>query len=157
MERTLVIAKPDAVQRHLVGRIVNRLERKACKIVAMRMRRVDESLAKQMYSEHEGKDFYEPLLKFITAGPVVAMVVEGYEVISIVRAMIGSTFGPDAAAGTIRGDFGASRRYNLVHASDSPESAEREIALMFDEKDILRYEFLDDPWIYASVDRDKKS
>ncbi|MBN1555289.1 MAG: nucleoside-diphosphate kinase [Phycisphaerae bacterium] len=154
MERTLVIVKPDAVQRHLIGRILHRLERKGLKIVALRMRPMDESLARKMYAEHQGKDFYEPLVAFVTAGAVVAMVVEGYDVISIVRSMVGSTFGPDAAPGTIRGDFGASRRYNLIHASDSPESARREIDLWFDDEDILEYEFLDDPWIYAAVDRE---
>jgi nucleoside-diphosphate kinase len=154
MEQTLVIVKPDGVQRHLVGRIIDRLERKGLKIVALCMRRVDESLARKMYAEHEGKDFYEPLTAFITSGPVVTMVVEGYDVISMVRSMIGSTFGPDAAAGTIRGDFGASRRYNLVHASDSPASAKREIGLMFRDDDILRYNLLDDPWTYACIDRE---
>jgi nucleoside-diphosphate kinase len=156
MERTLVVAKPDAVQRHLIGQIVDRLERKGCKIIAMQMKQVDEPLARTLYTEHEGKDFYEPLVKFITAGPVVAMVVEGYDVIAMVRSMIGSTFGPSAAPGTIRGDFGASRRYNLVHASDSTETAEREIGLLFRDEDILDYEFLDDPWIYASIDREGK-
>lgn len=156
MERTLVVLKPDAVQRHFIGRILERLERKGLRIVALRMRRVDETLARTMYAEHKGKDFYEPLTAFITAGPVVTMVVEGCGAISMVRSLIGATFGPDAAAGTIRGDFGASRRYNLIHASDSPASAAREIELMFHGEDIMKYEFLDDPWIYASVDMETK-
>lgn len=153
MEQTLVVLKPDAVQRHLIGRIVNRLERKGLTLIALRMLRVDEVLARRVYAEHEGKDFYEPLVAFITAGPVVAMVVRGYGAIGMVRSLIGSTFGPDAAPGTIRGDFGASRRYNLIHASDSPATAEREIGLFFQEEEIQEYTAIDDDWIYATIDR----
>ncbi|MBN1943037.1 MAG: nucleoside-diphosphate kinase [Phycisphaerae bacterium] len=154
MERTLMVLKPDAVQRRLIGRMIDRLERKGLKIVALRMLRMDESLARNMYAEHEGRDFYEPLVAFVTAGPVVAMVAAGYDAIAMVRSLIGPTFGPDAPAGTIRGDFGASRRYNLIHASDSPASAEREIALLFRENELLDYDLLDDPWVYAAVDRE---
>lgn len=156
MERTLVLLKPDAVQRRLVGKILERLERKGLKIVALQMRRIEESLARRLYAEHEGKDFYEPLVEFITAGPVVAMVVEGYDGIAMVRSLLGTTFGPTAAPGTIRGDFGASRRYNLVHASDSPAGAEREIGLFFREEELLHYEIPDDRWVYASIDRGTK-
>ena len=153
MEKMLVVLKPDALQRRLVGKILGRLERKGVKITAMKMLQVDTTRAKEMYSVHKGKDFYEPLLKFITASPVVAMVVEGVDVISIVRAMMGPTFGPDAPGGTIRGDFGMSRRYNLIHGSDSPESAQREIPIFFDEKEILEYDLVDDMWIYSSIDK----
>ena len=153
MEKMLVVLKPDAVQRRLVGEILGRLERKGVKITAMKMMQVDTPRAKRMYSVHEGKDFYEPLLKFITASPVIAMVVEGVDVISIVRAMMGPTFGPDAPGGTIRGDLGMSRRYNLIHGSDSPESAEREIPIFFDEKEILDYNLTDDTWVYSSIDK----
>ena len=153
MEKMLVVLKPDAVHRRLVGEILVRLERKGVKIIAMKMLQVDTPRAKQMYSVHEGKDFYEPLLKFITASPVVAMVVEGVDVISVVRAMMGPTFGPDAPGGTIRGDLGMSRRYNLIHGSDSLESAQREIPIFFDEKEILDYDLIDDKWVYSSIDK----
>ena len=153
MEKMLVVLKPDAVQRRLVGEILGRLERKGVKITAMKMMQVDTPRAKRMYSVHEGKDFYEPLLKFITASPVIAMVVEGVDVISIVRAMMGPTFGPDAPGGTIRGDLGMSRRYNLIHGSDSPESAEREISIFFDETEILDYNLTNDTWVYSSIDK----
>lgn len=149
MERTLILLKPDAVQRQLVGCILSRFERKGIKIVGMKMLQVSEDLARRMYSEHEGKDFYDPLLEFITASPVVAAVLEGLEAIAIVRKLMGPTFGPDAPPGTIRGDFGASRRYNLIHGSDSPESAAREIDLFFRPDELVDYEPIISSWIYA--------
>ena len=149
MERTLVIIKPDAVQRRLIGRILTRFEDKGLKIVAMKLMRVAAELAKKMYGEHEGKDFYEPLLEFVTACPVVAIVLEGLDAVSIVRTLIGPTFGPDAPAGTIRGDFGGSRRYNLVHGSDSPTSAEREIGIFFQAEELADYELVISGWTYA--------
>jgi nucleoside-diphosphate kinase len=153
MEKMLVVLKPDTVQRRLVGDILGKLERKGIKIAAMKMMQVDAPQAKEMYSVHKGKDFYEPLLKFITASPVVAMVVEGVDVIHVVRSMMGPTFGPDAPSGTIRGDLGMSRRYNLIHGSDSPEAALREIPIFFDKKDILDYELIDDMWVYSAIDK----
>ncbi len=153
MERTLVVFKPDAVQRQLVGTILNRFERKGLKIAALRLVRVSRELAQTMYAEHEGQPFYEPLLAFITAGPVVVMIVEGYDAVGMVRSLMGPTFGPDAPAGTIRGDFGASRRCNLIHGSDSPAGAEREIPLFFREEDILNYELVGEPWLYADIDK----
>lgn len=153
MERTLLILKPDTVQRQLIGTIVDRLERKGLKIAALRMTRVEESLARELYQEHKGKDFYEPLVEFITAGPIVVMVVEGYGGIEMVRRMMGATFGPEAEPGTIRGDFGASHRYNLIHGSDAPDTAKREIALFFSEEEIQDYKIIREPWIYASIDR----
>ena len=149
MERTLVIIKPDAVQRRLIGRILARFEDKGLKIVAMKLMRVAAELAKKMYGEHEGKDFYEPLLEFVTACPVVVIVLEGLDAVSIVRTLIGPTFGPDAPAGTIRGDFGGSRRYNLVHGSDSPTSAEREIGIFFQAEELADYELVISGWTYA--------
>ena len=149
MERTLVVLKPDAVQRRLVGRIVARFERKGLKIVAMKMRTISQQLARTMYAPHEGKDFYEPLVEFLTASPVVAMVLEGLTAVAVVRQMLGPTFGPDAPPGTIRGDLGLSRRYNLVHGSDSPESARREIELFFRQDELLEYESNGDRWVYA--------
>jgi len=148
-ERTLVLIKPDAVQRGLVGRILSRFEAKGLKIVGMKLLRVGDDLAKTMYAEHEGKDFHEPLLAFITAGPVVAVVLEGLGAIANVRKLMGPTFGPDAPPGTIRGDFGASRRYNLLHGSDSPTSAEREIAIFFRPDQVVEYEMVISNWTYA--------
>ena len=149
MERTLILIKPDAVQRKLAGRILTRFEDKGLKIVGLKLIQVTEELAKEMYSEHEGKDFYEPLLEFVTACPVVVGVLEGVDAITIVRKLLGSTFGPDAEPGTIRGDFGASKRYNLIHGSDSPESASREIAIFFDSQELIDYEPVISRWVYA--------
>ena len=149
MERTLIVLKPDAVQRGLVGQVVARFEQRGLKIVAMKMLRVSDDLARRMYAVHEGKDFYRPLREFITASPVVAMVVEGNGAIDVCRGMMGPTFGPDAPPGTIRGDFGMSRRYNLIHGSDSPASAEREIPLLFAEGEVLDYDLVGARWVYA--------
>ena len=149
MERTLVVLKPDAVQRGLAGSILARFERKGLKIVAMKMMQIPRELATQMYTEHEGKDFHEPLLEFVTVSPVVVLVLEGLAAVEIVRGMLGPTFGPDAPPGTIRGDFGASRRYNLAHGSDSPSSAKREIELFFAPEELMDYELLTSSWVYA--------
>ena len=150
MEQTLVVLKPDAVQRRLVGRIISRLEAKGLKIVAMKMLSVSADLAEQMYEPHKDQDFYAPLLEFITASPVVAMVAEGLNAVAVTRLLMGPTFGPDAPAGTIRGDFGMSRRYNLIHGSDSPASAAREIPLFFAPDELAAYELRDEAWIYAA-------
>jgi nucleoside-diphosphate kinase len=130
-QRSFVLLKPDAVRRGLVGAVISRFETKGLKIVAMELRQVDGELADQHYAEHVERDFYPPLRTFITSGPSVAMIVEGDEAIEVVRALNGATDGRKAAPGTIRGDFSLSNRENLVHGSDSPESAAREIALWF--------------------------
>ncbi|MDQ1604573.1 MAG: nucleoside-diphosphate kinase [Actinomycetota bacterium] len=130
-ERTLVLVKPDAVRRGLVGAVLERFERKGLRPVAMDLRRIDGELADRHYAEHLEKDFYPPLRAFITSGPLVALVLEGDEAIAVVRALVGATDGRKASAGTVRGDFSLSNRENLVHASDSAESAEREIAIFF--------------------------
>ena len=130
-ERTLVLVKPDAVRRGLVGEVLSRFERKGLGIVAMDLRRIDGGTADRHYAEHLSRDFYPPLREFVTSGPLVAMVLEGDQAIPVVRALTGATDGRAAAAGTIRGDFSLSNRENLVHASDSPESAAREIAIFF--------------------------
>jgi nucleoside-diphosphate kinase len=130
-QRSFVLLKPDAVDRGLVGAIVSRFEAKGLKIVAMEYRQVDADLADQHYAEHVERDFYPPLRAFVTAGPSVAMVLEGDQAIDVVRAINGATDGRKAAPGTIRGDFALSNRENLVHGSDSEESAAREIALWF--------------------------
>jgi len=132
MDRTLVIAKPDAVERGLVGEIVRRLERKGLKVVALELRTIDEETAARHYAEHEGKPFYGDLISFITRSPSVLMVVEGPEdTWKVVRTLMGSTNPRDAAPGTIRGDLGIILTENLVHGSDGPESAQREIAIFF--------------------------
>jgi len=130
-ERTLVLVKPDAVRRGLVGEVISRFERKGLTIETMRLRTMDAGLADQHYAEHVEKAFYPPLKEFMTGGPLVAMVLSGDEAIDVVRALTGATDGRKAAPGTIRGDFSLSNRENLVHASDSPDSAKREIALWF--------------------------
>ena len=133
VERSLVLVKPDAVRRGLVGEIIGRFERKGLVIEQMVLRTMDAELADRHYADHVEKAFYPPLKAFMTNGPLVAVVVAGDEVIEVVRAMIGATDGRKAAAGTIRGDLSLSNRENLVHASDSPESAKRELALWFPE------------------------
>ncbi|GIF26483.1 nucleoside-diphosphate kinase [Actinoplanes tereljensis] len=131
IERSLVLVKPDAVRRGLLGEIISRFEQKGLAIEAMELRSMDASLADQHYADHVEKAFYPPLKEFMTSGPLVALVLGGDQVIEVVRAMIGATDGRKAAAGTIRGDLSLSNRENLVHASDSPESAARELALWF--------------------------
>ncbi|AXE39156.1 nucleoside-diphosphate kinase [Acidipropionibacterium virtanenii] len=130
-QRTLVLLKPDAVKRHLIGEIIGRYEARGLKVLAMQMRTIDGDLAKAHYAEHIGREYYQGLEDFITSGPLVAMVLEGRKAIQVVRATNGRTDCADAAPGTIRGDFGTQQRRNLVHASDSPESAAREIGLWF--------------------------
>src|SRR4051812_23265583 len=130
-QRTLVLLKPDAVRRGLVGEILSRFEAKGLGIVAMEHRSVDGAVADRHYAEHVERDFYPPLRAFVTSGPLVALVLEGDEAVSVVRALNGATDGRVAAPGTIRGDLSLSNRENLVHGSDSPESAEREIKIWF--------------------------
>ena len=146
-ERTLVIVKPDGVQRALVGEIVGRLERRGLRIVAMQLRRIDRALAERHYAEHEGKPFYPGLVAHITAGPVVLLVLEGPDAIAVTRSTVGATNPVAAAPGTIRADLGLSIGRNLIHASDGPESAAREVALFFDEAAIVPYEREIDRWI----------
>jgi len=131
VERTLILVKPDAFARGLTGEIVARFERKGLKIVAMKHMQVDEDLAKQHYAEHDGKPFFGELVEFITSGPLVAMVLEGHEAVKAARQVIGSTNPIEAATGSIRGDFALEVGQNMVHGSDSDESAEREAKLFF--------------------------
>lgn len=140
MERTFVMFKPDCLERGLFGRILSRFEEKGLRLAALKMLRVTPALAKQHYAEHAAKPFYSSLEEFITAAPVVAAVFAGPEVIRVVREMLGATSGLKAAAGTIRGDYSASRQMNLVHASDSPESATREIDIYFRKEDLLEWD-----------------
>lgn len=131
MQRTLVLLKPDCVQRGLMGKIISRFEEKGFSIVAMKMLHVTPEMSREHYAEHVEKPFYPSLEAFITSAPVVAMAIEGLEVIPVVRELLGATNGLKAAAGTIRGDYSSSRQMNLVHASDSPESAARELKIYF--------------------------
>ena len=131
VERTLVLCKPDAVERGLVGEVVGRLERKGFRLVAMELRTLDEATAKQHYGEHEGKPFFGDLVSFITSGPLVALCVEGPDAVGAVRALMGPTNPITAPPGSIRGDYGLEIEKNLVHGSDSPESAARELSLFF--------------------------
>ncbi len=148
MEQTLIILKPDAVQRGLIGQIVSRLEDKGLLIVGMKMMQISTELAERHYAPHKDKPFYPGLIEYITVGPVVVMALAGQRAIDIARKMMGATFGFDAKPGTIRGDFGASKTYNLIHGSDSPETAEHELALYFTPEELLDYEPAGHKWIF---------
>jgi nucleoside-diphosphate kinase len=148
MDRTLVIVKPDGVARGLVGRIITRIEEKGIFVVGLKMLRLDESAAHKMYEVHKGKYFYDPLIRYITSGPIVAMVAEGKGVVEMVRALAGPTFGSAAPAGTIRGDLAVSNRYNIVHASDSAESFERERPIFFRDDEIAPVDASRMKWVY---------
>jgi nucleoside-diphosphate kinase len=147
VEQTLIICKPDCVQRRLVGRIIQRFEDKGLTIAALKIIRISRELAERHYAPHKGKPFFPGLIDYITSGPVVVMVVAGPRAIAVCRKLMGKTFGYEADPGSIRGDFGASTTYNLVHGSDSPESAATEINLYFAPDEILDYRTADDPWI----------
>jgi len=149
MERTLVLLKPDCVQRRLMGQVISRFEQKGLNVIAMKMMQVTPDLAQQHYAEHVKKSFYPGLEAFITAAPVVAMVLEGLECIEVVRGMLGTTSGIKAPAGTIRGDYSNSRQMNLVHASDGQEAAKREMELYFDSSEICPYQPTIVPWLKA--------
>jgi nucleoside-diphosphate kinase len=150
MERTLILLKPDCVQRRLMGRVIARFEDKGLNIIAMKMMRVTPELAKRHYAEHVNKAWYPTLEGFITGGPILAAVVEGLEAIRVVREMLGATSGLKAAPGTIRGDYSSSRQMNLVHGSDGPESAAREIALYFRDDELCAYEPAISKWSRAA-------
>jgi nucleoside-diphosphate kinase len=148
MERTFVMVKPDGVQRGIAGQVVSRFESKGLKLAAAKLMTIDAELAAKHYGEHLGKPFYEKLVNFITSGPVLAMVWEGDDAISVVRTVVGKTNPKEAGPGTIRGDYGMTTGRNIIHASDSPASAEREIALFFDKSEIQEYTRIDAVWLY---------
>ena len=150
-ERTLVLVKPDGIQRGLAGEIVSRLESRGLRIVGLRMLRVDEALAKRHYAEHEGKPFFDGLIAYITSSPIIAAVLEGTRAIEVVRKTIGATNPADADPGTIRGDLSVELGRNLIHGSDGPDSATREIALFFDESQLFDYERDVDRWIFEDA------
>lgn len=149
MERTYLMIKPDGVQRSLVGEIISRFEKKGFQLVGLKLIQITPELAAKHYGEHEGKPFYEDLIVFITSGPVVAMVWQGLDAVSVVRTMMGKTNPVDAAPGSIRGDLAVFMGNNVVHGSDSPESAEREIRLFFSPAELVDYKKATDFWLYS--------
>ena len=149
MQRTLVLAKPDAVQRALIGEIIGRFERKGLKVVGLRLLSVPRAMAEEHYAVHAGKHFYAGLVEFITSGPIVALALEGPDAIAVVRAMVGKTMANEADPGTIRGDLGISGLRNLIHASDAPETAEAELTLWFGADALVDYGRDVDAWIVA--------
>ncbi len=153
LERSFVLLKPDAVARRLMGEILGRFEAKGLKIVGMKMLKVTPELSKQHYAEHVQKPFYPLLEEFITSGPVVALAVEGPSAIAVIREMLGKTNGRESPLGTIRGDFGLSRQMNLVHGSDGPEAATRELAIYFKPNELLTYPTSLDPWTCAADEK----
>jgi nucleoside-diphosphate kinase len=148
MERSLIILKPDAVQRGLIGPILTRLEQRGLKLAGLKLMRIDEQLARRHYAVHEGKPFFNGLVEYIISGPVVVVVVTGANVISMVRNMVGATNPAQAAPGTIRGDFAVEIGRNLIHASDSPENGEKEAALFFADHELVTLDRSTDAWIY---------
>jgi len=148
MERTLVFLKPDAVQRGLVGEIISRFERKGFQIVGLKMMTLSEEFVREHYAAHRGQEFYEPLVRYTTSGPVVAMVLEGKDAVRVVRMMMGETFGSASPPGTIRGDLALSNRYNLIHGSDSPQSAAEEIGRFFRAEELVSHPEGSLRWIY---------
>ena len=148
MEKTLIILKPDSLQRGLAGRIISRFEDKGFQILALKMMRVSRELAEKHYAVHKGKPFYPRLISYITSSPVMVIVLQANNAIAVARKMMGATFGSNAEPGTIRGDFGLSNSFNLIHGSDSPGAAEFEIGLYFKPEDLLAFDRTNEKWIY---------
>jgi len=148
MERSLIILKPDAVQRGLIGEIITRFERKGIQVAGMKFMKIPQQLAETHYEPHKGKPFYAGLVKFMTSSPVLVIALQGKDVINISRKMMGATFGSKAEPGTIRGDYGVSNSFNLIHGSDSPESAARELKLFFKPEELLDWTPASQGWVY---------
>lgn len=148
IQKSFVMMKPDAVSRRLMGKILSRFEEKGLQIIAVKLMQIDEELAKTHYGEHADKPFFEDLVTYITSSPSLAMVIKGEDAISTIRKMVGATNPLEADLGTIRGDFAMDTGRNIIHASDSPDSAKREIDLFFDENEICDYSIVDNIWIY---------
>ena len=146
-DRTFVLLKPDAVQRGLVGKVVARFEARGLKLVGLKMLRVSRSLAETYYAEHKGKAFFEPLMQYVGSGPVVAMVLEGDNAVPVVRKMMGKTNSAEAEPGTIRGDYALTIGRNVIHGSDSPETAKKEIGLFFRRDELIEYARVDETWL----------
>lgn len=157
MERTFAMIKPDAVQRRLVGRIVTRIEEKGLRVVGLKLVKPTREQAETLYAVHKGRPFYEGLVSFVSASPVVAMVLEGVEAIKIWRTLMGGvankTSGREAENGSIRGDYGMSKGFNLVHGSDSPESVAKEIPVFFKPEELVKWEHADHVWVYEGPER----
>ncbi|HDS30904.1 MAG TPA: nucleoside-diphosphate kinase [Firmicutes bacterium] len=152
MDRTFIMIKPDGIQRGLVGEIIHRFEMRGMKIVALKLMKISEELAQKHYAEHVGKKFFPTLLKYITSAPVIVAIIEGLDAVQQVRKMVGSTLPSEAAVGTIRHDYGQELPLNVIHASDSHSSAEREIGLYFDDDEILEYELDEYKWVFSFQD-----
>jgi nucleoside-diphosphate kinase len=148
MDTTLIILKPDAVQRGLIGRIIGRFEDKGFQVVGAKLMRISEELAARHYEAHREKPFYAGLVRFMTGSPVLVLALRGVGAVEICRKMMGATFGSKAEPGTIRGDFGLSNSFNLIHGSDSPEAARRELGLFFSDGEIIEYQREVDRWVY---------
>lgn len=148
MERTLIIFKPDAVQRGLAGEILTRFEKKGLQVVGLKLMLIPRATAEQHYAPHKERPFYPGLVAFMTSSPVVVVALQGLKAIEIARNLMGATFGSKAAPGTIRGDFGVSNSFNLIHGSDSPEAAAKELALFFKPEELLNWDQLSLKWIY---------
>ena len=153
MERTLVLLKPDAVQRGLAGRILARFEEKGLKLIGLKLRQFPEATIREHYDVHKERPFYPKLVEYMTSGAVVALALEGLDAIAVVRRMVGATNSREADPGTIRGDFGMSGGYNMIHGSDGPESAQRELALWFAPSEIFDYKKASDQWVYDPSDQ----
>ncbi|RKY05330.1 MAG: nucleoside-diphosphate kinase [Planctomycetota bacterium] len=151
-DRTLIIIKPDGVQRHMMGEIISRFERKGFKLVAAKFMQISEATARAHYAVHEGKPFFAGVVKYLASCPVMVMVWQADGIIEMSRKMMGATFGYDADPGTIRGDFGCSKGYNLIHGSDSVESANYEIPLYFSQDELADYSLVDEDWLYGRND-----
>ena len=147
MQQSLILLKPDAVHRRLVGELIRRFERKGLRLAGLKLVRADRSLAERHYAVHKGKPFYDSLLQFLTSGPTVAMVWEGREAVAVCRNLMGVTDGVKAAPGTIRGDFALSVQNNLIHGSDSPENAAIEVGLWFEPRELASYSLTDASWV----------
>src|SRR3954468_2799286 len=148
MDRTLIILKPDAIQRNLSGEIISRFEKKGLQIVGMKMMKISPQLAETHYESHRGKPFYPGLVKFMTSSPVIVLALGGKDAVAIARNMMGATFGSKAAPGTIRGDLGVSNSFNLIHGSDSPEAAARELSLFFKGDELTEWTPANQSWVY---------
>jgi len=148
MERTLIILKPDAVQRGLIGEIISRFEKKGIQVAGAKFTKIAAATAEQHYAPHKGKPFYEGLVKFMTSSPVLVLALEGKDVITISRKMMGATFGSKAEPGTIRGDFGVSNSFNLIHGSDSPEASAKELTLFFKPDELIDWKPAIQTWVY---------
>jgi nucleoside-diphosphate kinase len=153
MERTFSMVKPDGVQRRLIGRIVQRFEDKGLRIIGLKLIQVSQKQAESLYSIHKERPFYATLMKFITSSPVVVMAVEGNQAVAVVRKLLGATFGFNAEPGSIRGDYGCSKGFNLIHGSDAIEASAREIPIFFAENELVKYEHADTTWVLEEPER----